>query len=180
MRDLRLDRPVASWCSGGASQSHSSPGMPRAPACLGQYAAWAVFQTGEAPAQPSASAALSSRLSKTRSIWCAEESSFTCHTPWVVGWVGGLQWNGAVTLGRGALGVAHLAAEDAADHVDFDSVAHAPRPLGGEGRDAGCEGGDTGCEAAEHRRARTCGRGRWRDPRQGGTSSGRGTPKNPN
>ena len=145
-------------------------GLPRPMRRLGRVS------TGEAPAQPSASAALSSRLSKTRSIWCAAESSFTCHTPWVAGWVGGLQWNGAVALGSGALGVAHLAAEDAADHVDFDSVAHAPRPLGGEGGDAGCEGGDTGCEAAEHRRRSedVCGRGRWRAmrPAQGGTSSG--------
>ena len=170
MRDLRLDRPVASWCSGGASPSHTNPGMPRAPACLGQCAAWAVFRLARhlhspQPRRPCRAGCRRPCPSGARRNRPSPATRRGSPGGWVGGWVD--RWPAAERCCRSpewCTGAAHLAAEDAADHVDFDSVAHAPRPLGGEGGDAGCEGGDTGCEAAEHRRRSkdVCGRGRWR------------------
>ena len=110
----KLARPLTSWRSGGVSLRHTTPGaapslgQPRPIRRLGRAGRPQFSTRGEAPAQPSASAARSRRPSKTRSIWCAVGSSFTCqHAAGsrVGGWLGG--WarvqpaeRGALSLGR--------------------------------------------------------------------------------
>ena len=108
MRDLRLDRPVASWCSGGASPSHTNPGMPRAPACLGQCAAWAVFRLARhlhspQPRRPCRACCRRPRPSGARRNRPSPATRRGSPGGWVAGWTGGLQRNGAVALRSGAL-----------------------------------------------------------------------------
>ena len=174
MRDLRLDRPVARALWRRLSEPHQprdapGTGLPQPMRRLGHVS------TGEAPTQPSDSAALSSRLSKTRSIWCAAGSSFTCHTSWVAGWVGGwpggwvacsgtvLSLSGAVRWERCTLQL------KTRQTMSILTPSHMPRARWAAKPDT--RGAKAETRGARRRNigdgARTCGRGRWRGWRGG-------------
>ena len=178
MRDLRLDRPVASWCSGGASQSHTNPVMPRAPACLGQCAAWAVFRLARhlhspQPRRPCRAGCRRPGPSGAR----RNRPSPATRRGWPGGWVACsgtvLSLSGAVRWERRTLQLKtrQTMSTSTASHMPRARWAAKAETRGAKEETLGARRRSIGDGA------RTCaGRGRWRrcDARKGGTSSGHG------